>query len=110
MENVSTLRLRSTKSCSDDLEASALADRTIPPTLEPAVDLARFRRLKKRLDAWALSSGSAIAKDYFAALATSGKYDFQALRNAVDEGKLGGIDALGLARLARIVALQSDSD
>jgi hypothetical protein len=50
-----------------------------------------------------------IAKEYFAALATAGKFDFEAIRDAVARKDLTYIDPQGLARLARIVSLQSDS-
>lgn len=66
----------------------------------------RLRRLGAQTDVWALSSESSITRDIYAAAASWGKLDFQALREDVDAGDLGRWDVSWVARLSRVLALQ----
>lgn len=71
----------------------------------------RFRRLGAQTDVWALSSESSITRDIYAAAASWGRSDFEALREDVDAGDLAGWDVGWVARLSRVLALQpGDSD
>ncbi len=60
-----------------------------------------------KVDSWALISESTVAVEYLSAIASRGKMNFEQLQRAVARRELSGIDAQWLARLARIVALQS---
>lgn len=69
-------------------------------------ELARFRRLGLRADAWALSSESTVAKELYATVASGGARTFADLKRAVANGDLREWDSYWVARLARVLALQ----
>ncbi|MGP4978686.1 glycosyltransferase [Brachybacterium tyrofermentans] len=66
----------------------------------------RFRRMGSKVDVWALSSESGVAKDIFAAIASDGERGFTELQASVTEGTLDGWNPEWVARLARVLVLQ----
>lgn len=69
-------------------------------------ELARFRRLGLRADAWALSSESTIAKELYSTVASGGRKTFADLQQAVTNDDLSEWDPYWVTRLARVIALQ----
>lgn len=66
-----------------------------------------IERQGKTAEEWALSSECSQAYDIFASIATGGALDFAGVQRAVLGGSLSQIDHTWLARLGRVVALQT---
>lgn len=65
-----------------------------------------FKQLAWRADRWAISSGSALALEVFAYLASDGTRSYTEIYEDVAAGCLDGYDPLYLARLFRIVVVR----
>jgi glycosyltransferase involved in cell wall biosynthesis len=77
-----------------------------PGDLPPALAGAAHAQMSERVDTWAVSSEAPLAGEIFARAASQGRFGFAEIRDRVRTGKLGGIDPRGLARMAKVLAIQ----